>query len=472
MKIYNSLSRKKEIFKPLKQGQVKMYVCGPTVYDDAHLGHARSAYIFEVVRTYLEYRGYRVKFVKNITDVDDKIIARAKQELPGEQINQAVKKIAEKYTKSYYTDMDALGIRRATVAPFATKHINPMQEYILKLIQKGFAYESVGSVYFEVRRFQDYGQLSGQNLEEMVTHARIEKDEKKKDALDFALWKKAKENEPFWESPWGGGRPGWHIECSVMASIYLGEVFDIHAGGQDLIFPHHENEIAQACCYSGKGFAKIWMHNGLLTINGQKMAKSLGNFVSIQDFLKGNIADVLKLFFLSGHYSSPLDFNQDRIAEAKKVYQRFQIFYDKLNKKSAKRRAARQVKLPADILKFKKRFQEAMDDDFNTPQVLAAMFDLINYCNKLLVDYQEKKLSALRAAQDILTDFSQIFGINFAQVAKKAASKTKIEKLIKTRQDLRKKGDFVQADQIRKDLEVQGIILEDSKEGTTWRRKI
>ncbi len=473
MKIYNSLSRKKKLFKPRKAQQVGMYVCGPTVYDEPHIGHARAAYIFEVVRAYLEYKGYRVKLVRNITDVDDKIIAKAKEELPGKEINEAVKAVAEKYTQSYYQNMAALGIPEADSSPRATEHIGEMKKYISRLIERGFAYEVNGDVYFAVSSFADYGKLSQQNLNQMRSGARINKEEKKKDALDFALWKKAKPGEPYWDSPWGCGRPGWHIECSVMASIYLGDEFDIHAGGRDLIFPHHENEIAQSRSASGKRFARIWMHNGLLTINGQKMAKSLGNFISEKDFLKENIAEVLKLFFLSAHYRSPIDYNQERIEEARKNYQRFQIFFDKLNRifspetKSAKRRKANK-----NVLKFKKRFAQAMDDDFNTPAALAALFDLASFCNKLLVDYKDKYRPLLESARDIFSECSRILGLNFARLSQKGIAEADIKQLIETREALRKKGNFAEADRIRKELKEKEVILEDAKEGTIWRRKI
>jgi cysteinyl-tRNA synthetase len=369
VKIYNSLIRKKETFKPIKPRQVSMYVCGPTVYDEPHIGHARAAYIFEIIRNYFEYKGYKVKFVKNITDVDDKIIAKAKEERPDMNLNEATSAIAAKYTQRYCEDMQALGIRRATSEPKATEHIEQMQRYISRLIKKKYAYESEGSVYFDVHSFPDYGRLSGQDLEQMRSAVRIEKDEKKKDALDFALWKKAKANEPSWDSPWGRGRPGWHIECSVMSSKYLGEEFDIHGGGMDLIFPHHENEIAQARCFSTKKFAHIWMHNGLLTIKQQKMAKSLGNFVSVKDFLRENNPTILKLFFLSCHYRKPIDFNEEKIQETKRVYERLQIFSDKLmHKVKKKKKIIRQAKLAAQIHKFKQRFVASLDDDFNTPQ--------------------------------------------------------------------------------------------------------
>ena len=472
MKIYNSLTRKKELFKPIKKGRVGIYVCGPTVYDEPHIGHARAAYIFEVIRGYIEYKGYKVKFVKNITDVDDKIIAKAKEELPNLKIKEAVKKIAAKYTKRYYEDMDVLGIRRATHAPCATGHIKDMIEFISRLLKKKYAYESEGSVYFDVRRFKGYGGLSHQNLNQMRSAVRIEKDEKKRDALDFALWKKAKEGEPSWTSPWGEGRPGWHIECSVMSSKYLGEEFDIHGGGRDLIFPHHENEIAQSRACNGGKFARIWMHNGLLTINQQKMAKSLGNFISVKEFLKKNSPPVLKFFFLSALYRKPIDFSQERIHEAKKTCEKFEIFSTNLKRKVIQGNKKTKIRAPAEILNFKKRFEEAMDDDFNIPEALAALFDLVNYGNKLLVDCRSEHGGILLSVQNLFHDCLEIFGLSFKKVDKKKISSKKIEIFIKKRNKLRKNGNFAEADRIRKGLQSKGVILEDRKEGTIWRKGV
>ncbi len=451
-----------------------MYVCGPTVYDQAHLGHARAAYIFEVIRTYLEYQGYKVKFVKNITDVDDKIIAQAKKEFPTQEIDKACAQVAKKYTRRYYEDMDALGIRHASIRPFATKHIGQMVKYIAGLIKKGYAYESEGSVYFDVRKFKEYGALSGQDIEAMRSAARIEKDEKKKDQLDFALWKKAKENEPFWRSPWGAGRPGWHIECSVMSSKYLGNEFDIHGGGRDLIFPHHENEIAQSRCYSGKTFARVWLHNGLLTINGQKMAKSLGNFVSIRDFLKNNVPEVMKIFFLSAHYRSPIDYNDRSIDGAKKSLERFQVFYSNLLEKLDSASMTPEADITTEQIKtFKNLFDEAMEDDFNTPKALAALYAMISFCNKSVINYEDSmKRRILNDANSLLNKCGRVFGIDFSRFASKKDDDLSVVTEITRRKLLREQGNFSEADQIRKKLEAKGIILEDTKEGTTWRRKV
>ncbi|MDP2831449.1 MAG: cysteine--tRNA ligase, partial [Candidatus Omnitrophota bacterium] len=333
--IYNSLSRKKEELIPLKPKEIKMYVCGPTVYDQPHIGHARSAYVFDVIRRYLIYRGYKVKFVRNVTDVDDKIIDKAQKEFQVQDLNAAVKEVSTKYLNLYHEDMKSLGILEPDVEPKATEYVCPknplMQKFIQQLIEKGCAYVSEGDVYFDIKKAKGYGKLSNQAIEKMEVGTRIAHGEKKKDPLDFALWKSAKEGEPAWDSPWGKGRPGWHIECSVMSSDILGDEFDIHGGGIDLIFPHHENELAQSEA-AGKKFAKYWIHHGLLTINGQKMAKSLGNFITVKDFLeKYKNADLLKLLFLSTHYLHPVDYTNDKIQEAKQALDRISILWGKIH---------------------------------------------------------------------------------------------------------------------------------------------
>ncbi|MFH1641018.1 MAG: cysteine--tRNA ligase, partial [Candidatus Omnitrophota bacterium] len=335
IKISNSLKRgEKELLEPIDPGQIKMYVCGPTVYDEPHIGHARSAYIFDVIRRYLIYRGYKVTFVRNVTDVDDKIIEKARKEHPDKDSKSAVKEVAEKYLKAYHEALAALNIsseKPEVDEPKASEYIDKMILFIQNLINRGAAYPSNGDVYFDIKKAKEYGKLSNQSIDKMEIGARVLPGENKRDPLDFALWKAAKEGEPSWDSPWGKGRPGWHIECSVMSSDILGDKFDIHGGGIDLIFPHHENEIAQSEG-AGKEFAKYWIHHGLLTINGQKMAKSLGNFVTIQDFLKKHKdADLLKLFYLSAHYSHPVDFTEEKIIEAIKQRQIFDDFFDKVN---------------------------------------------------------------------------------------------------------------------------------------------
>lgn len=478
MQIYNSLGREKETFEALKGSKVGMYVCGPTVYDEPHIGHARSAYIFDVMRRYFKYnKGYKVKFVRNVTDVDDKIIDKAKEEFKGENLNSAVKKVAAKYLSAYYEALDQLGITARgpdIIEPKASEYIDRIKEFIKILIEKRAAYQSGADVYFDITKTKNYGKLSNQSIEAMEAGARVTPTENKRNPLDFALWKSAKEGEPSWDSDWGKGRPGWHIECSVMSTDILGDEFDIHGGGLDLIFPHHENEIAQAEG-AGKKFARFWIHHGLLTINGRKMAKSLGNFISVGEFLKKYHPDVLKLFFLSAHYRSPIDYNEERIQEAKKNYNRFQIFFRRLDEELSKEKTVtKRIKPNKDIIKFKKHFEEAMDDDFNTPEALAVLFDLVNFCNKLLDDYDEKYRDILRGVQDILGDYIRIFGITFEKSVdiKSDFRMVKIKSLVKSREDLRKKGNFAEADRIRKELEEKGIILEDTKEGTEWRRKI
>jgi len=477
IKLYNSMTRKIEEFKPITPGEVKIYVCGVTVYDECHIGHARSAFIFDVISRYFKYCGYEVKFVKNITDVDDKIIDKAREELSvsnsplkGLNLNDAVKQIAERYTKRFYEDMEALNIDRADTEPRATEHIPDMVKMIEALIKNGYAYKSDGDVYFEVRKYDKYGQLSHQNLDQMMEGARVEVEEKKKDPLDFALWKAAKEEEPEWSSPWGKGRPGWHIECSVMATKYLGENFDIHGGGRDLIFPHHENEIAQSECATGKPFANYWIHNGLLTINGQKMSKSLGNFVSIKDVLNRYSSDVLKLFFLGTHYSNPIDFSWEKMEATKNAYERFAILFNKIEREKEDIATSGTDTSNTDIFNLRHRFEEAMSDNFNTPLALGALFDLVNFCNKLLSEKPDNYRFILKYAADSMSELGGVLGLTFKDISKEI-SNLEIENAIMHREELRKKGKFEEADKIREDLKHKGIILEDEKDETHWRRK-
>lgn len=470
MKIYNTLKREKENFEP--KDEIGIYVCGPTVYDEPHIGHARSAYVFDVIRRYLKYKKYKVKFVRNVTDVDDKIIDKAKREFKGEDLNSATKKVSDKYFKIYHDYMDKLGIGRPDKEPKATKYIKKMKDFILVLIERGKAYESGGDVYFDVRKAKDYGKLSNQGLEMLESGARILPGENKRDPLDFALWKKAKEGEPSWDSPWGRGRPGWHIECSVMSSDILGDEFDIHGGGVDLIFPHHENEIAQSEG-AGKKFARYWIHNGLLTINKEKMAKSLGNFVTIEEVLKKYSPDVLKILFLQAHYSHPVDFSWERMEEAKKAYERIEILREKLKKIYGGRKVKEVIKGGAGAMQqFKQQFEEAMDDDFNTAKGLAVLFDMVNRCNKLLESEEELKQFMLRYAMDVMEEISDVFGLTIEQKERKTLIPEKeIKKKIDLRNKARQKKDFKAADRLRKELDRAGIILEDQKGETTWRVK-
>jgi len=462
--IYNSLTRKKEEFIPLNPPRVNIYTCGVTVYDESHIGHARSLYIFDVIRRYLEYRKFKVNFVRNITDIDDKIINRAKEQKIDWQ------ELIKKYIDRYYDDLKALDIKKADSEPRATENIPDMVEYIGSLIKGGFAYVTETGVYFSVRKFKDYGKLSGQSIEQMFSGVRKESDETKEDPLDFALWKKSKPDEPSWDSPWGRGRPGWHIECSVMSQKFLKtDTLDIHAGGRDLIFPHHENEIAQAEALTGKSFAKYWMHHGLLTINGQKMSKSLGNFVTIKDFAtKYRDAGLLKLFFLSAHYSHPIDYTEERITESKEALERILILLDKIeNKVTSPRSPVFGPEFKA-IENIKAKFIKAMDDDFNTPQGLACIFELVNLSNKNIND-----AAFVRNAKNTIQELLGIFGISLEKVNARDEATAKIEENISERNKARKNNDYALADQIRKELEDKGIILEDTKDGkTAWRRKL
>ena len=474
--IQNSLTKKKEEFIPVVPDEVKMYTCGVTVYDDCHAGHARSLFIFDCLRKYLGYQGYKVTFVRNITDVDDKIINRAHEE------GVSFETIRDRYINNYYRDLKALEIDKADFEPMATENIYYMVDHIKQLIAKGCAYEVEGDVYFSVRSFPNYGRLSGQSLDKMLTAVRIEKDEKKRDPLDFALWKKSKEGEPFWQSPWGNGRPGWHIECSTMSMRYSRtQTLDIHAGGRDLIFPHHENEIAQAESLTGQKFARYWIHHGLLTIDGKKMSKSLGNFITIQEALKKYTPNVLKLFFLSAHYSSPMDFTFDALQKTKRSYEKIEEFLDKI---TALRINASEDKLKMNrkdqkkVDHYRQEFERVMDDDFNTAQGLAILFDLLTLGNTYLAS--ESAQGAAVYTCDVFMDLSRVLGLILKPSGKTrvidAAVRVKaevlapeavnlheaeIKKLIEERRAARKRKDFKRADEIRDYLKAHGIIIED-----------
>ncbi|HAJ57119.1 MAG TPA: cysteine--tRNA ligase [Candidatus Omnitrophica bacterium] len=467
--IQNSLSRKKEEFVPAAAAEVKMYTCGVTVYDDCHVGHARSLFIFDFIKKYLEYRGYGVKMVRNITDVDDKIINRAKEAGAG------FEEVRAKYIENYYRDLKDLQIDRADFEPMATENVFYMVDHIKQLIEKASAYEVDGDVYFSVRTFADYGRLSGQSLDEMRTAVRIEKDEKKRDPLDFALWKRSKEGEPSWKSPWGTGRPGWHIECSTMSMRFLRtKTLDIHAGGRDLIFPHHENEIAQAEALTGVPFAKYWIHHGLLTIEGRKMSKSLGNFVTIQDALKEYRPNTLKMFFLTAHYGSAMDFTAAGLQRAAKACEKIEEFLAKAGEGGPGGPEAADNTVGEKI----KNFEAAMDDDFNTAKALAVLFDLLNIGNKYLaLPHASREVASVACA---LRKLSSVLGLNF-----KASEKTRdtssaerikivdsltggidakeVEKLLMERREARKNKDFKRSDRIRDDLKKMGIVVEDKE---------
>lgn len=467
IKIYNSLAREKQEFIPLRPSEISMYVCGPTVYDEPHIGHARSAYIFDVIRQYLKYKKYSVKFVRNVTDVDDKIINKAREESPKENIDIAVKKVATKYLAAYHDALDKLGISRRSpeiVEPKASEYIEKMVKFIENLIKREVAYVSGGDVYFDITKAKHYGKLSNQSIDKMEIGARISPLENKRNPLDFALWKSAKEDEPLWNSPWGKGRPGWHIECSVMSSDILGDEFDIHGGGLDLIFPHHENEIAQAEG-AGKKFARIWMHHGLLTINGQKMAKSLGNFVTVKDFIKNyKDADLSKLFFLSTHYSHPIDYNEEKIEEAKKQKESFDDFFNRVNSWKLREGKSKTVTSDKDIAKIDTlcvKFQEVMDDNFNTPQALSCLFELFDLGFGYLSSDKE---DAFRYVKSKLEVFFSIFGL---KVAPELKVQKKIKRKRKERDRAREKKDFKKADEIRRDIRSDGYIVTDTAGGSS-----
>jgi len=470
LKIHNSLSDKKEEFIPVNPPKLNMYTCGVTVYDHCHIGHARSLYTFEVIRRYLKFKGYNIKLVRNITDVDDKIIKKARIWADEQKISlvEAFDKVRNTFIESYYADLKLLDIPVADSEPKATENIKEMIEFITKLIHKGFAYEREGSVYFSVRKFTHYGKLSGKKIDDLLTSVRVENDPLKQDPIDFALWKKAKDDEPSWESPWGEGRPGWHIECSVMSRKFLGvDTLDIHGGGLDLVFPHHENEVAQSEALSGKEFAKYWIHHGLLTVNKEKMAKSLGNFFTVKDVLKKYPADILKMLFLHAHYRTSLDFSWERMEEVRKAYERLMILIGKLRTVDSAISSE-----PNSIKEFKDEFIEAIDDDFNCPRGLAVLFDLVNWANRVFDETGHKREAKLRAALDLLQEIGGIFDLGFVACTTGSLGDEQVNALIAKRAQCKKDKDYAKADQIRKELEVQGIILEDTKTGATWRRKI
>jgi len=464
MKIYNTLTNKKEEFVPVKDGEVSMYVCGPTVYDFMHIGNARPMIIFDTLRRYLEYKGYNVKYVSNFTDVDDKIINKAIQEGVSSEV------IAERYIKEARTDMEGLNLEKAYKNPRATEEIGGMIEMISTLIEKGHAYAKNGSVYFRTRSDKNYGKLSNKNIDDLESGARVEVNTEKEDPLDFVLWKPKKEGEPFWVSPWGEGRPGWHIECSVMSKKYLGETIDIHAGGEDLIFPHHENEIAQSECANGKPFARYWMHNGYLRINNEKMSKSLGNFITIRQISEKYPYQVLRFFMLGAHYRGPINFNDEALLAAKTGLARITTAVENLDfiMDKAKDRELNEAeeKLYNDLDSYRKEFESAMEDDLNTTDAITAVFNTVKMANTSLSSDSAKKL--IKAVKDLIVELSGVLGLEVS--VKKDDLATEVEALIKERQNARKAKDFARADQIRDELLAKGIVLEDTREGVKWRK--
>lgn len=480
MRVFNTLTGKKEEFIPLDDRKVRMYVCGVTVYDYCHVGHARSAVVFDVIRRYLRYRGYDVTFVRNFTDIDDKIIKKANEEgIPWHEV-------ARKYTEEFYRDMDALGVERADIEPKATEYINEMIEVIKTLIEKGHAYVVNGDVYFSVSSFPEYGKLSKRDRSSMLAGARVEIDERKRDPMDFALWKASKPGEPSWPSPWGPGRPGWHIECSAMSMKNLGETFDIHGGGADLIFPHHENEIAQSEAYTGKPFARYWIHNGFITIDKEKMSKSLGNFFTIREVLNKYDPEVLRFFLLSTHYRSPVEFSEDSLREAVNSLERFYNTMDRVQEFFETSKAHGEDKgdyseFEGALQRFKEGFQDAMDDDFNTALAIAHIFELVKELNRFIdkaphgakaVELVEKALKELKERGDVLNLFQKTprqWYLAMARMRGIEITEEYINERIRLRAEARRAKDFKTADAIRKELEEKGIILEDKRDRTEWK---
>lgn len=462
MKILNTLTRRKEEFVPINEGKVGIYVCGPTVYDYIHIGNARPMIVFDTLRRYLEYKGYDVNYVSNFTDVDDKIIKRANEE----GVDASV--ISERYIAEVKKDMAALNVREATTHPKATEEIPDMIEMVKTLIEKGYAYEVNGTVYFRTRKFKDYGKLSKKNIDDLRSGNRdllVSGVDEKEDPLDFVLWKPKKEGEPSWPSPWGDGRPGWHLECSVMSKKYIGDVIDIHAGGEDLVFPHHENEIAQSEAANGTEFARYWMHNGFLKINNEKMSKSLGNFFTVREIAEKYPLQVIRFFMLSAHYRSPLNFSADLVEASKNGLERILIAVDRL--KSISGTEGEVDKAVADEMDaFVKKYEAAMDDDLNTADAISVIFELVKYANVNVTEESTK--ATVELVLNTVTKLCDILGIITEK--KKEILDSDIEALIEERQAARKAKNFARADEIRDQLSDMGIILEDTREGVKWKR--
>jgi cysteinyl-tRNA synthetase len=470
LRIFNTLTRRKEDFVPLIPGEARMYVCGVTVYDLSHIGHARSALSFDIIRRYLAFKGFKVTFVKNFTDVDDRIIRRANEE----GVEATV--VSERYIAEYRADMASLGIMPPDVEPKATEHVPQMLELIERLLKRGMAYVLEGDVYFEVRRFPRYGKLSGKNLDELEAGARVDVDERKRDPLDFALWKAAKPGEPSWSSPWGPGRPGWHIECSAMAMQYLGETFDFHGGGEDLIFPHHENEIAQSEGATGKPFVRCWAHNGFVNLASEKMSKSLGNTLWIKDMVQRHDPEALRLYFLGTHYRHPLEFADERVSESAKALGRLQALVEE-----AERIGGKGTPKPGpdggvfdEVAAHRERFEAAMDDDFNTPQALGVLFDLARFLQGTRTQLEQGRVGAgpfLMGVGELVT-LGRVLGLlergARALAAVDPQLKARVESLVYLREQARKQRDFAEADRLRDELVRLGVTLKDTRDGTTW----
>ncbi|MBQ5816433.1 MAG: cysteine--tRNA ligase [Oscillospiraceae bacterium] len=462
MKILNTLTGKKDEFVPLHEGVVNMYVCGPTVYNYIHIGNTRPLCVFDTLRRYFEYVGYKVNYVQNFTDIDDKLIKRANEE------NTTVPALAEKYIAEYKKDAEGLNVRPATVHPRATDNIDNIIALISTLEEKGYAYSVNGDVYFRTKKYNEYGKLSHQPLEELEAGARINVSEQKEDPMDFALWKAAKEGEPFWQSPWGKGRPGWHIECSAMAKSILGETIDLHCGGQDLIFPHHENEIAQSECANGTCFSRYWMHNGYINIDNRKMSKSLGNFFTAREIGEAYGYEPIRYIMVSSHYRSPVNYSTEIIEQAKAALDR--LYTCRENLKFAKEHAEEKdaTDLIAKLASYEEQFRNAMDDDFNTADALAAVFELVREINSNVVG-TTPAASYVEAASELFESLVNVLGLLYERKSESSLD-SEIEALIEERQAARKARDFARADAIRDELKAQGIVLEDTPQGVKWHR--
>ncbi len=461
MKVYNTLTKQKEEFKPMEEKKVKMYVCGPTVYDFIHIGNARPIVVFDTVRRFFIHKGYDVNFVSNFTDIDDKIINKA----IAEGVESTV--ISEKYIKEVLTDMEKLNVLPATRNPKVTEELKEIIEMIQELIKKGYAYEVNGTVFFDAVAYEKYGRLSKRNIDDLLSGARVDVNEEKKNSVDFVLWKPAKVGEPFWSSPWGDGRPGWHIECSVMAKKYLGDTIDIHAGGEDLVFPHHENEIAQSECANGATFANYWLHNGFINIDNQKMSKSKGNFFTIRDITEKYSYNEVRFFLLSGHYRSPINFSSELMDASKKGLERIINGADSLkmaieNGKSSDVRS----EVKEEVLKLSESFDEKMSDDFNTADAISIIFDLVRFSNSLIAEGIGKEEATL--ISDTLKIFTEILGVKTEKEVELAVDEALILKLIDDRTNAKKEKDFGKADEIRNTLLDMGIVIEDTRNGVKW----
>ncbi len=471
--LYNTLTQKKEELVPYSENKIKMYVCGPTVYSSAHLGHARAAVTFDVIERFLTHLGYEVTYVRNFTDIDDKIIAKASE------TGVAAHEISEKYIKEYKEDMASIGVKAPTIQPKVTEHVPEIVEMIQRIIDNGHAYQSDGDVFFSVKKFNGYGKLSRRDPDDMMAGARIDINEKKEDPLDFALWKSAKPGEPYWESPWGNGRPGWHIECSLMSTKYLGDSFDIHGGGKDLIFPHHENEIAQSEAATGKPFAKYWVHNGLIQINREKMSKSIGNILNVREAVSMWSKEAIRLFFLSHQYLNPADFSDTTMNEAEAALERLYITLKRANDVSENSNGP-DKQLDASVETFKERWVQSMCDDFNTAEALGSLFELTRAINRSLDSVGWTP--SLEAALEEINHFGSTLGIleykpdEYLQglkleQASSGITEQEIEELIEERISARSEKNWARADEIRDELDEKGIVLEDKAEGTIWRVK-